>query len=102
MQKALLPAQKAAMMDEDLKFAAAMIMDGGDKIRQLREEAIKADVLLSTDEISRGQVEGYAAEGIRQVTLARDIGLLTLLSIILLWPDYTFGKHLFYGFTVSG
>ena len=44
LQKALLPAQKAAMMDEDLKFAAAMIMDGGDKIRQLRKQAIKADV----------------------------------------------------------
>ena len=31
-----------------------------------------------------------------------DIGLLTLLSIIMLWPDFTFGEHLIYGFPAVG
>ena len=34
--------------------------------------------------------------------MARDIGLLTLLSILVLWPDYTFGEHLVFGFPGVG
>ena len=34
--------------------------------------------------------------------MARDIGLLTLLSILLLWLDYTFGEHLVFGFPAVG
>ena len=32
----------------------------------------------------------------------RDIGLITLLSIIMLWPGFTFGEHLTYGFPAVG
>ena len=34
--------------------------------------------------------------------MARDIGLLTTLSIVMLRPDYTFGEHLIYGFPGVG
>jgi len=99
----VLPAEKTIMMDEDLKFAAAMMVDSGNKIRQFRDEAIKAVRLLKHRWRSvTAKLREIQQEGIRQVTIARDIGLLTLLSIVMLWPDHTFGEHLVYGFPGVG
>ena len=41
-----LPAKEAFMMDEDLKFAAAMTVNSRSKMKQLRDEATKAVSLL--------------------------------------------------------
>jgi len=47
---------------------------------------------------SHSKIEEGQQGGIRQATMARDIGLLTPLSTVMRWPDYTFGEHLVYGF----
>ena len=90
-----LPSERSVMMDEDLKFAAAMMVGRRVELKKLRDEAIKAVRLLKCRWLSiTARMRKAQSEGIRQVTMARDIGLLTLLSIILICPDYTFSEHL--------
>ena len=91
------------MVDEDLKFAAAMMVGREGELERLRDEAIKVVRLLMhrwTPVTAR--LRKVQQNGIRQVTKSRDIGLLTLLSIVMLWPDYTFGEHLIFGFPGVG
>ena len=98
-----LPAERSVIMDEDLKFAAAMMARNQGDTRQLREEAIRAVKLLKHRWRSvTSRLRKIQQEGIKQVTIGRDIGLLTLLSIVMLWPDHTFGEHLVYGFPGVG
>ena len=86
-----------------MKFAASMMVGSRVELKKLRDEAIKAFRLLKCRWLSvTARLRKAQSKGIRQVTMARDIGLLTLLSIILLWPDYTFGEHLVYGFPAVG
>ena len=86
------------MVDEGLNFAAAMMVSNKYSLKHLRDNVIKAVKALKhrwipvTAKLRRAQ-----QEGIRQVTIDRDIGLLTLFSIIMLWPDYAFGEHLVAG-----
>ena len=95
-----LPSEESVMVDEDLKFAAAMMV--GSKER-LRDEAIKAVKLPKHRRIPvTAKLRKVQQEGTRQVTKARDIGLLTLLSIVMLWPDYTLGEQLVFGFPGVG
>ena len=99
----VLPAEKSVMVDEDLKFVTAMMAGHMRELGQLRNEALKAVKTLKqrwrpvTSWLRRSQ-----REGIRQVTKTRDIGLLTLLTIVMLWPDHTFGEHLVYGYPGVG
>ena len=98
-----LPAERSIMVDEDLKFAAAMMVVSRGELGRIREDVIKAVKLLKHRWIPvTARLRQVQQEGIRQVTRARDIGLLTLLSIVMLWPDYTFGEHLVYGFPGVG
>ena len=98
-----LPAERSIMVDEDLKFAAAMMVVSRGELGRIREDVIKAVKLLKHRWIPvTARLRQVQQEGIRQVTMARDIGLLTLLSIVMLWPDYTFGEHLVYGFPGVG
>ena len=91
------------MVDEELKFAASMMVGSRSELWQLRNEALKAVKLLKHRWIPvTARLRKIQQEGTRQVTKARDIGLLTLLSIVMLWPDYTFGEHLVYGFPAVG
>ena len=99
----ILPAERPVMVDEDLKFAAAMMVGSRSELGRLRNEALKAVRLLKHRwKPVTARLRKVQQEGIRQVTKARDIGLLTLLSIVMLWPDYTFGEHLVYGFPGVG
>ena len=99
----ILPTEKSVMVDEDLKFAAAMMVDSRGELGRLRDEALKAVRLLKHRwRPVTARLRKVQQEGIRQVTMTRDIGLLTLLSILMLWPDYTFGKHLTFGFPGVG
>ena len=80
-----------------------MMVDNRGELGRLRDGALLAVKLLKhrwgpvTARLGKIQ-----QEGIRQVTMARDIGLLTLLSILLLWPDCTCGEHLVFGFPGVG
>jgi len=99
----VLPSEKPVMVDEDLKYAAAMMVGSRFELHHLRDEAITAVKLLKHRwRPVTSRLRKIQQEGIRQVTMARDIGLLTLLSILMLWPDYTFGEHLVYGFPGVG
>jgi len=99
----ILPGEKSVMVDEDLKFAAAMMVGSKCELKQLRDEAIKAIRMLNHRWIPvTARLRKTQQEGIRQVTSKRDIGLPTFLSIVMLWPDYTFGEHLVYGFPGVG
>jgi len=55
----ILPAEKPVMVDEDLKFAAAMMVGSRSELGRLRNEALR--------------LRRVQQEGIRQVTMARDI-----------------------------
>ena len=99
----ILPAENPVMVDEDLKFAAAMMVGSKSELGQLRNEALRPMRLLKHRwKPVTAKLRKVQQEGIRQVTMARDIGLLTLLSIVMLWPDCTFGEHLVYGFPGVG
>ncbi len=99
----ILPTERSVMVDEDLKFAASMMVGSRSELGRLRDEAIKAVRLLKHRWVPvTARLRKAQQEGTRQVTMARDIGLLTLLSIVMLWPDYTFGEHLVYGFPGVG
>ena len=99
----ILPAENPIMVDDDLKFAAAMMVGSRSELGQLRNDALKAVRLLKHRwKPVTAKLRKMQQEGIRQVTAARDIGLLTLLSIVFQWPDYTFGEHLVYGFPGVG
>jgi hypothetical protein len=99
----ILPGERSVMVDEDLKFAASMMASNRDELKGLRDDAINAIKLLKHKWRSvTARLRKEQQHGIRQVTIERDIGLLTLLSIVMLWPDFTFGEHLVYGFPGVG
>ena len=99
----ILPSEKAIMMDEDLKFAAFMMVSSKNDLYKLRNETIQAVRQLKHRwRTVTAKLRSVQQTNLRQVTKTRDIGLLTLLSIIMLWPDFTFGEHLVYGFPAVG
>jgi len=99
----ILPAERFVMVNEGLKFAAAMMVDSRSELGRLGEDAVRAVRLLGHGwRPVTVRLRKIQQEGIRQGTMVRDIGLLTLLSIVMLWPDYTFGRHLVYGFPGVG
>ena len=81
----ILPTEKSVMVDEDLKFAAAMMVGSGSELGRLRDEALKAGKLPKHRwRPVTARLRKVQQEGIRRVTMVRDIGLLTLLSILTL------------------
>jgi hypothetical protein len=103
MSMGVLPMEMPTMVDEDLRYAASMMTGDKDELRQLRDMALKAVKQLKHRwRPVTARLKQHQQEGVRQVTKARDIGLLTLLSILVLWPDHTFGEHLVSGFPGVG
>ena len=65
------------MMDEDLKFAAAVMVGSRVELKKLRDEAIKAVRLLKCRWLSvTARLRKAQSEGIRQVTMARILDCL--------------------------
>ena len=97
------PLEVQGAHDEDLLFAAEMTKahanQGGDR----RLEAVGAIRELKhrwrsvTHRLKRAQTATVHA-----VTRQRDIGLLTLLAMLVMWPDTAFGFHLTRGFPAVG
>ena len=103
MSERALPTERSVMVDEDLKYAASMMVGNKCELRQLRDMALKAVKQLKHRwRPVTARLRKIQQEGVGQVTKARDIGLLTLLSILLLWPDHTCGEHLVFGFPGVG
>jgi hypothetical protein len=91
----VLPTEKSVMVDEDLKFVAAMMVDSRSELGRLRDETLKAVRLLRHRwRPVTARLRKVQQEGIRWVTMVWDIGLLTLLSILTLRLGYTLGEHL--------
>ena len=66
-----LPTEKSVMVDEDLKYAAALMVGDRCELRQLREMALKAVILLKHRWIPvTARLRKIQQEGIRQVTTA--------------------------------
>ena len=97
------PLEVQGAHDEDLLFAAEMTKVHGRGGGGRRLEAVAAIRELKhrwrsvTHRLKRAQTVTVHA-----VTRKRDIGLLTLLAVLISWPDTTFGFHLTRGFPAVG
>ena len=70
-----------------------MMIESGNEPGRLREEVLKVvELLKHRRRPVTAKLRKVQQEGIRQVTMARDIGLFTLLSILMLWPDTPSGN----------
>ena len=90
----ILPAEKPVMVNEYLKFASAMMVCSKSGLGQLRNKALKAVTLPRHSQKVTTRWRKVQQKRIRLFTIARDMGLLSLLSIAAQWPDYTWLKHL--------
>ena len=99
----ILPAEKSVMMNKSLKFAAMMMVGSRSGPGQLGNEALKAVGLLKQRWRSvMARLEGNQQGSTRQVTMAQDIRMPTLLTKVLLWPGYTSREHLVLEFSSTG
>ncbi len=90
----ILPAEKPVMVNAYLKFASAMMVCSKNGLGQPRSKALKAVRLLKHSRKVTARWRKVQQERIRRFTIARDIGLLTLLPIATRGTDYTWLKQL--------
>ena len=89
--------------DDDITYVAHMMCGSRDCLSHIRQEAVK-DVWQLKHRWSpvTKHIRKKQSQGVGRVTRARDIGLLALLVILLIWPDATFARSLVFGFTAVG
>ena len=98
-----IPTEQHPLLDDDLWFAAAMHADFPGQLRALRDSGIKALKQLKRRWISVGEhLRTFQTAAIRQVTIARDLGLTALLIVVLSWPDVTYPYGLITGLPAVG
>ena len=89
--------------EKDLRYVAEKLTGDQEKLLEAREDAVKD---ISELKQARAPVTEYMrtrqAPHIRVVTAARDIGLISLLVLLMAWPDKNFAKDLIYGLPAVG
>jgi len=97
------PLEVPISLDNDLVFAADMMCTCRDELSEIRQEAITAMKMLKYRWRSvTSRLRKMQGLELRGVTAKRDIGLITLLIVLLAWPDKSFGRNLVRGFPAVG
>ena len=98
-----LPTEAPCTIDQDLTFAAEMVASRRSTIKDQRQRAVEAVRKLKRKWRSvTGFLRRKQVEATWKVTRERDIGLIPLLALLLVWPDVHFGYHLIVGFPAVG
>jgi len=97
------PLESQGTHDEDLLFAAEMTKQHahGGGTRRLEAVAAIKELKHRWQAVSH-RIRRAQTATVHAVTRKRDIGLLTLLAALILWPDAAFGFHLVRGFPAVG
>ena len=97
------PLEKPISLDEDLTFAAYVMCTSRDRLDTMGSQAIDVVRKLKARWKSvTSRIRQHQCVAVRQVTKARDIGLLALLRWLLAWPDVTMGNDLRQGYPAVG
>ncbi len=97
------PLEAPAMVDDDLRFAAAYIVKYRDSLKRRRSEALRAIAALQYRwQPVTAHLRRFAPSGVASVIRKRDVGLLGLFIVLLRWPDTEFARELLQGFPAIG
>jgi hypothetical protein len=97
------PTELAAACDEDLAFAAHVMCQKREELEEHREGALAALKELKHRWRSvTAQIRRMQPRSVWQVTQTRDVGMITLLIILLHWPDTSYAYHMLVGFPAVG
>jgi hypothetical protein len=97
------PTELAAACDTDLAFAAHVMRQKRKELEEHREGALAALAELKHRWRSvTAQIRRMHPRSVWQVTQTRDVGMITLLTILLHWPDTSHAYHMLVGFPAVG